>query len=149
MMNGMTCTLRVTVSDPEVAHVSVRQRQFFVGRPIEFDDASPRIAALEYALGAVAGEVVSGLRVFASRRRIDVDHIEAVVSGKLEHALAYLEVVGERGQPRIAHVHLKVFVASPDEPGVRRLWTELLDRLPLVCTMRTAFPLDLELIVTP
>jgi hypothetical protein len=145
----MTCTLRVTAPDPDVTHVSVRRRQFSVGRPIEFDDASPRIAALEYALGALAGEVVSGLRVFASRRRLIVDHIEAVMTGEVEHALAYLEVVGETGRPRIVHVRVKVYVASPDEPGVRRLWDELLDRLPLVCTLRTAFPLDLDLIVTP
>jgi len=101
-MNSTTCTLRVTATDRDVARVSVRRHQFTVGRPIEFDEASPRIAALEYALGAVAGEVVSGLRVFAWRRRVDVDQIEAVVTGELEHALAYLEVVGESGRPRIA-----------------------------------------------
>ena len=57
MMDGMTCTLRVTAPDPEMAHVSARRQQCFVGRPIELDEASPRIAALEYALGAIAGEV--------------------------------------------------------------------------------------------
>ena len=95
----------------------------------------------------MAGEVVSGLRAFAWRRRVDVDQvdqIEAVVTGELEHALAYLEVVGERGRPRIARVHLKVFVASPDEQAVRRIWEEMLDRLPLVCTLRAAVRLDLE-----
>lgn len=144
----MNCTLRVTASTPEVAHVSVRRHQFAVGRPIELDEASPRIAAVEYALGAMAGEVVNGLRVFASRRRLDIDHIEAVITGELEREAAYLEVVGESGQPRIARVHLKVFVTSPDEPGVRRVWAEVCDRLPLVCTMRSAFPIGLELMMT-
>jgi hypothetical protein len=148
MMNNTTCTLRVTATDRDAARVSVRRHQFSVGRPIEFDEASPRIAALEYALGAVAGEVVSGLRAFAWRRRVDVDQIEAVVTGEMEHALAYLEVVGETGRPRIARVHLKVFVASPDEQAVRRIWEEMLDRLPLVCTLRAAVRLDLELMWT-
>jgi hypothetical protein len=142
-------TLRVTAAGPDVARVAVRRQQFTVGRPIEFDESSPRIAALEYALGALAGEVVNGLRVFASRRRIEVDRIEAVVTGELERGLAYLEVVGEGVQPRIARVHLQVFAASPDEPGLRRLWGELPDRLPLVCTMRSAFPIDLTLTMTP
>ena len=149
MMNGTTCTLRVTSTDRDRARVSVRRQQFSIGRPIEFDEESPNIAALEYALGAVAGEVVSGLRAFASRRRVDVDQIEAIVTGELEHALAYLEVVGETGRPRIARVHLKVFVASPDEQAVRRIWEEMLDRLPLVCTWRAAVQLDLELTCTP
>src|SRR5262249_35844776 len=103
----------------------------------------------EYALGALAGEVVNGLRVFAERHRVEVDRVEAVVTGELEHGLAYLEVVGEAGQPRIARVRLKVFVRTGDEAGVRRLWSELAERLPLYCTMRAAFPIDLELAITP
>jgi len=144
----MLCTLRVTAPAPDLAHVWVRRQQFAVGRPIEFDAESDRIAALEYALGAVAGEVVNGLRVFASRRRIDIDHIEAVVTAELACEGVYLEVVGETGQPRIVRVHLKVFAASPDEPELRRLWSELPDKLPLVCTMRSAFSIDLELVTT-
>jgi hypothetical protein len=149
MTNGMTSTLRLTATVPDAVRVSVRREQFNIGRPLEFDEAAPRIAALEYALGAVAGEVVNGLREFASRHRIDIDAIEAVVTGEVVNALAYLEVIGESGQPRISRIRLKVFVASPDEAAVRRLWDEVLDRLPLVGTMRAALPLDLELTITP
>ena len=145
----MNCTLRVTTADPDVARISIRRHQFVIGRPIELDEASPRISAMEYAVGAIAGEVVNGLRVFASRHRIDLDRVEAVATSELQHGLTYLEVVGESGQPKIASVHLKVFVATTDESGVRRLWAELLDRLPLLCTMRSAFPIHLELMVTP
>jgi hypothetical protein len=148
-MGDMHTTLRVTTADPEVARVTIRRHQFEIGRPMELDEASPRISALEYALGAIAGEMVNGLRVFAWRHRVDVDRVEAVVTGELEHGLTYLEVVGETGQPRIARVRLKVFVATADEPGVRRLWSELLERLPLFCTMRAAFPIDVELTMTP
>ena len=113
----MNCTLRVTTADPDVARISIRRHQFVIGRPIELDEASPRISAMEYAVGAIAGEVVNGLRVFASRHRVDLDRVEAVATGELQHGLTYLEVVGESGQPRIARVHLKVFVATPDESG--------------------------------
>jgi hypothetical protein len=148
MTDGIFCTLRVTAPDPERAHVSVRRHQFFIGRPLEFDESSPRISALEYTLGALGGEVVNGLRVFASRHRVDIEHIEAVVTGELQHGLAYLEVVGEEGQPRVAGVRVRVFVASHDEPDVRRLWAELPLRLPLISTLRLAFPIDLELVMS-
>jgi hypothetical protein len=148
MTTGLTCTLRVTTPDREIARVSVRRHQFDVGRPIEFDDAAPRIAALEYALGALGGEIVNGLRVFAARRRLEIDHVEAVVTATLAHELAYLEVVGEGGPPRLARLHLKVFVASPHASGIRQLWPDLLERLPLLDTLRLAIPTDLDLILT-
>src|SRR5262245_7991124 len=144
----MTCTVRVTAPDPEVARVSARRNQFAVGRPLELDETSPRISALEYAIGAIAAEAVNGLRQFASRHRVDLDRIEAVATGELNNSLTYLEVVGETGQPRIARMRLKLYVATADEPGVRRLWSELVERLPLFCTMRSVFPIDFELTMT-
>jgi hypothetical protein len=148
MTSGSTCTLRVTATDRRAARVSVRRHQFTVGRPIEFDEASPHIAAIEYALGAIGGEVVNGLRAFASRRHVEVDRIEALVTGELENPLTYLEVVGERGSPRVTRLGVKVFVASPDPDAVRRIWDGLLDRLPLVSTWRSAIALQWELQLT-
>jgi hypothetical protein len=148
MLTDTICTLRVTAPDADVARVSARHEQFDVGRPIEFDEMTRRISALEFVLGALAGEVVNGLREFADRRRVEIDHVEAVISGEVERALAYLEVVGEPAEPRIRRVHLKLFVSSRDEAGIRRLWPELLARLPIVCTMRAAVSLDLDLVVT-
>ena len=66
-MATITMSLRVTAPERAPAHVSIGRRHFVIGRPIEFDDASPHVAALEYALGAVGGEVVNGLREFARR----------------------------------------------------------------------------------
>src|SRR5688572_16260806 len=76
------------------------------------------------------------------------DRVAALVTAEVACEGVYLEVVGETGQPQIARVHVKVFAASSDEPGLRRLWSELPDRLPLVCTMRSAFSVDLELVTT-
>ena len=71
-MTAIVISLRVTAPGPADARVSVGRRQFSIGRPVEFDDASPHVAALEYALGAVGGEVVNGLRQFARRRRLAI-----------------------------------------------------------------------------
>jgi len=149
MSTDLTCTLRVTSHALDITTAFVRSQRFGIGRPIELDVATPRIAALEYALGALAGELVNGLRQFAWRRRVDLEHVEALVTGELEHGLAYLEVVGEDGVPRLAGVSVKVFVTSSDDVAVGRLWTLVLDRLPLLNTFRTAVPIQLELIVTP
>ena len=147
-METITITLRVTAPDRDVARVSVGRRQFSIGRPLEFDDASARVAAVEYALGAVGGEVVNGLRVFADRRRLAIDAIEAVVTAELDHGLTYLEVIGEHGQPMIARIHVKVFLACGDAAASRALFAHVLDRLPLVCTLRAALDLSVELILT-
>jgi hypothetical protein len=147
-MDAITICLRVTAPEPNVARVSVGRRQFSIGRPMEFDEASPRVSAIEYALGAVGGEVVNGLRTFANRRRLAIDAVEAVVNGELEHGLTYLEVVGEEGRPKIARIHVKVFVASGDAAATGRLFEHVLDRLPLVCTLRAALTLTTELILT-
>ena len=147
-MTAITISLRVTAPGPAHARVSVGRRQFTIGRPVEFDDASPHVAALEYALGAVGGEVVNGLREFARRRRLAIDAVEALITGELQDGLAYLEVVGERGRPRIRRIAIKVFVASVDETATRALFDEMLERLPLVSTLRGVLELDIELVHT-
>lgn len=147
-MDTVAFSLRVTAPDRDVARVSVGRRQFAIGRPLEFDEASPHLAAIEYVLGAVGGEVVNGLRAFADRRRLPIDAVEAVVSGALENGLTYLEVIGEQGQPRIARIHVKVFVSAGDAAATRALFDHMLDRLPLVCTLRAALTLTIELILT-
>jgi hypothetical protein len=147
-MNAITLSLRLTAPGPAAARVSIGRRQFSIGRPVEFDEASPHVAALEYALGAAGGEIVNGLREFARRRRIEIDAIEALVTGELKHALTYLEVVGESEPPRIARIHVKVFVSAPDQTAIRALFADMLERLPLACTLRAALDLKTELILT-
>lgn len=148
-MDDAFTRLRITTAgDPELARVAVRRQQFVVGRPIEFDQAASRVAALEYALGALGAEVVNGLRVFAKRRRIEIDAVEAVVTADLENPLAYLEVIGEQGRSVLQRVHLKVFVSCAEPQLVRDVFDAMLGRLPLTGTLRTAVELTTELIFT-
>jgi hypothetical protein len=147
-MAPITISLRVTAPGPAIARVSVRSRHFPIGRPVEFDDASPHVAALEYALGAVGGEVVNGLREFARRRRLAIDAVEALVTGELQNGLTYLEVIGEEGRPRIRRIAIKVFVASPDDKATRAVFDEMIERLPLVTTLSQALDLNVELVET-
>src|SRR3954462_4115145 len=108
-MGAIPLSLRGTAPGPPAARVSAGRRHFSIGRPVEFDEASPHVAALEYALGAVGGEVVNGLREFARGRRLPIDAVEALVTGELQDGLAYLEVIGETGRPRLRRISIKVF----------------------------------------
>jgi hypothetical protein len=142
-MEDNRITLRVTGGASGIARVNVRGEQFAVGRPIEFDATSSRVAALEYAVGAAAAEIVNGLRAFAARRRLHIEAVEAVVIAELENALVYLEVIGERGRPVIQSMHIKLFVVC-----VRDLFDAMLERLPLTATLRAATRVTTELIFT-
>jgi hypothetical protein len=148
-MNGAAWTLRVAASGRGAARVSTRRHQFIVGRPLEFDAAAPTVSALEYALGAVGAEIVGGLQAFAKRRRVAIDEIEAVVDGEVDDMLAYLEVVGMAGQPRISRIDVRVFVSSQANPDdVHRVFDAAVAVLPLVATLRRALPLDIACVLT-
>ena len=65
--------------------------------------------------------------MFAKRRRLELDHVEALVDGRLQNPLPFFEVVGETGHPNLSQVSVKVFVASPhDEDTMKRLWDDVL-----------------------
>jgi hypothetical protein len=148
-MNVTTGTLRVSASGRDALRVSTRRHQFVAGRPIEFDVDAPRLSALEYAIGAVGSEVVGGFLAFARRRRLVVHDVEAVVTYRLEHELAYLEVVGEEGVPRIAAILIKVYVASPAaDADLRATLDAALARLPLTQTLSDATAVSVEINVT-
>lgn len=148
-MTGPLSTLRVTTTDGEVLRVSVRQHQFDVGRPLDFDPEYPRVTTLEYALGALGAELVGGIRAFAARRRLVIDHVEAVVKADLENPLTYLEVVGEEGTPALSEVHVRVYLSSPEKAAVLTdLWEHTISRLPLLCSLRKAARVTLDFLVT-
>jgi hypothetical protein len=147
-MEEYTIVLRILAGADDLARVTARRQQFVVGRPIEFDETTSRIAAVEYALGAAGAEIVNGLRVFAERRRLDIEAMEALVTAEIDHALAYLEVVGESDSPTIRRVHIKVFAACADHRGTRELFEGMQRKLPLLAMLRRATELTTELILT-
>ena len=86
-MSDFVWTLRVASPDRRTARVASRRHQFEVTRPIDFDAEHDGITALEYVLGAIGAELVTGFRELARRRRIEVENLEAVVQGELDNAL--------------------------------------------------------------
>jgi hypothetical protein len=145
-MERYTWTLRVSTAGKDRATVFARTHQYSVGAPVQFDAAYDAITALEYVLGAIGADVVNGFQTLARKRRVEADHVEAVVEGELNNPLTYLGVVGESGHPGLERVSVKVYVASLDtEEAIRRVWQEMLDKSPLVRTFQPVIRFELSL----
>ena len=104
------------------------------------------MAGLEYVLGALGADLVSGLRRAARRRRLAVDDVEVVVTGTLNNPLTYLGVIGETGHPGLERVAARVYVAADgDEAALQDAWQEALARSPFVGVLARAVTLELTL----
>ncbi len=139
-----TWSLRVHSERPGAATAFVRRHSFDIGIPLQFDEEYSEVTSLEYALAAIAADVVVGLRRLARLRRVDVDRVEALAYGEVDNPLTFLQVVGEEGHPGLSKVRLKVYVSSIDPPSlVQALWDETLRTSPLVHTFKNSIALEL------
>jgi hypothetical protein len=139
-------TLRVTTARPNQARVFARKHQFEVGPPISYDRDERSITALEYAIGALGAEIVSGLTGLAKRRRVEIDAAEALLNAELDDPMAQLGAVGATGHPGLHRLEIKVYVSSFEDPeAVRRVFEEAIGRSTLLHTLRRAVTVELAL----
>src|SRR4051812_21929713 len=115
MLEPQRWVLRVTSASKDRATAFVRKHQFTIGAPISFDEQHGAITALEYVLGAIAADVLNGLRAEADRRRLQIDTAEAVVHGELNAPLAHIGVVGATGHPGVQRIEVRAFVGTVEE----------------------------------
>ena len=141
-----TWKARVTPETGERAAVYVRRHRFVAGRPLDFDEESETVSPLEYLLGALGADLLVGLQAVAKRRRVQLDHAEATVEGRLDNPLMHLAVVGEEGHPGLVWAEVKMYASSLDsEESIREAWAETLERSPIARTLRGAVDLSLQL----
>lgn len=146
MTNGVPWKVRVASRGRDHATVYVRGQQFDIGAPLSFDPQHVRVTALEYLLGSIGGDLVNGLRSALDRRRIPIDHIEAVITGDLNNPLAFFGVIGEPGHPGLQRVTVQVYVSTVEpEARVLPVWDEVLQRSPAANTFRHAIAFELHL----
>lgn len=144
-MTTVHFTARVTSRPDGKADVHVRKCSFQVGTPLSFDIAYDGVTAVEQALGAFGADLVNGLMARAKKRRVEIDSAEATVEAKLNNPLAYLDVVGEEGHTGIESITARVYVSSfAPQAEIEMVWAEMLERSPLVNTLRQAVKLDLS-----
>src|SRR5258708_1750911 len=132
-MDRFSWNLRVRSTGRGHARAYVRTHQFEIGAPIHFDEQYDHVTALEYVLAALGADLVNGFHILARKRRVSVDHIEAVVSGEINNALTHLGVVGEEGHPGLERIVIRVYVGSEDsEERLWQVWYDMLEKSPLV-----------------
>ncbi len=123
----------------------VRKRGFEVGAPLSFDSAYDGVTAVEQLLGAMGADLVNGLLARAKKRRVEIDSAEATVEATLNNPLMYLDVVGEQGTTAIERVVARVYINTfAQESEIQELWAAMLERSPLVNTLKQAVKLDLS-----
>ena len=146
MPENHTWSVRIAGTEDNQARVFTRSNRLEIGAPLSFDPEYGELTAIDCVLGAVGADIVNGFRLLAEHRGIAIDHIEAVVSGELENALAFLGVVGEEGSPRISVVSVRVFVSSPaSNSEIDDVWQLALARSPLACTFASLTSFDAQI----
>lgn len=142
------CQLRVAATASDKVAAFIRGERFEIGAPLTFDDKYPGISALEALAAALAADVVNGLRLRASRRRLEVAEAEAIIKVWLVNPLSFLEVVGETGDPAIERIHLQLYLSTIEpESAIRELLKQTLARSPLYLTLSKAARLEVELAI--
>lgn len=143
-------SVRVRPGQDGQAVASARTNLFTICGQASFKDADPHPSAVEYLLGILGGDLLSGFTTQAARRGVSLYAIEVTVSGRLNNPLVHLGVVGEHGHPGFETISGTLYVsAEAEEPELDRLWQETLRRSPLVNTLERAVTLSLALQVMP
>ena len=123
-----------------------RNHAFTVSGQASFREADAHPDAVEYLLGALGGDLISGFASQATRRGVEVDAMEASIFGRLNNPLVLLGVVGESGHPGFETISCTLYVsADADEKILKEIWQTTLARSPLVNTLDRCVGLTLNL----
>ncbi len=142
-------TARVRGTGENNATAYARNQAFAVYGQASFKEADPHPSAVEYLLGALGSDLITGFAAHAIRRGIVVDALEASISGRLNNPLVFLGVVGETGHPGFEAISGTLYVSTDaDEPVLHEVWQKTLARSPLVNTLQRCVTLSLELQIT-
>jgi hypothetical protein len=141
-----TCQMRIASTSADLVTTYARRQRWEIGRPITFDEQYSSITALEAFASAFAADIMNGLRLRATNKRVEILQIEAVVKVWLTNPLTFLEVVGESGDASIQRLHLQLYVSTVEpEEIVQGLLEKTLACSPLYLTLRKAAEVKIDL----
>lgn len=123
-----------------------RNFSFTVGQPASFEERDEHPSAVEFLLGALAGDLATGFFTACARAGLQVDDVEITARGRLHDVLAHLGL--EEGDPSLESVVIKVFASTlEDEAAVRATWDGVWRRSPVAMTLAKAARLDVQLTI--
>jgi TusA-related sulfurtransferase len=129
--------LRARASGHLKATVYCRNFQWDLGQPASFEEKDAQPSAVEAALGALAGDLVTGFATAASREGLTVDDVELTAKGRLHDVMAHLGLT--EGDPSFAAIEVKLFASTfNDADRVRAVWEDTVRRSPLASTLARA-----------
>jgi TusA-related sulfurtransferase len=138
--------LRARSSSPLSTTVYCRNFKWQVGQPASFEEKDQHPSAVEAALGALAGDLVTGFAVACTRNGITMDDIELTVRGRLHDAMAHLGL--SDGDPSLAAIDVKLFASTfADEDQVQEIWADTVRRSPLAATLAKAAELTTKIAI--
>lgn len=132
---GYEWSVRVQGGSDLSAKVHSRNHTFIVGQPADFSAKVPAPSAIDYLLGALASDLTVGFKAQASRRNIEIDHMEMSLKGGLENVLFHKEIE-DNGSPKLRGIKGAFYVSSPDdEEKLEAVWENTLKRSPIYQTL--------------
>src|SRR5262249_2041117 len=118
-------SVRVRSIAPSEARAYARNNTFTIGQQASMKESDPHPSATEMLLGALAADLIEGLRVAASRKSVTIDAMEATATGRLDNVLVHLDVIGEEGHPGFKTIDLTLYATTDaDDAIMDALWKE-------------------------
>ena len=142
--------VRVQHTAPGGARAYARALAFDVGSQASLVEADSQPSAVEYLLGALGGDLLSGLDRAARAAGVTLHAVEIALYGRLDNILVHLGVIGEQGHPGFRAIEGTMYVSSDSEQAaIESLWQRTLARSPLYHTLTRCAEVTIRLAVVP
>ncbi len=142
--------VRVQRTATRVTRAYARGQSFDVGSQASLRDVDPYPSAIEYALGALGGDLVCGLERAAASEGLQLHAVEIALNGRLDNILVQLGVVGEHGHAGFSRIDGTVYVSADcDDAALDHAWRTTLVRSPLYNTLSRCASVTINLRVIP
>jgi hypothetical protein len=142
--------VRVSRTAGQSARAYARGHAFDLGSQASLREFDAQPSAVEYALGALGGDLMIGLARAAEAAGVTLHAVELALTGHLDNILVHLGVVGEQGHPGFRSIDGTLYVsADGDQFTIEAIWQRTLARSPLYNTLTRCADVTIRLSVMP
>jgi uncharacterized OsmC-like protein/TusA-related sulfurtransferase len=142
-----TWSARIKGGGGMAATAYVRNHAVAIGQPASFDTADPAPSALEFLLSALGGCLVVGFQWRASRRGVELRHLELSLRAKVDDIRVYLGLgdaanAAAGGHPGLAAIEGTLYVdGDADDETIEALFADTVARSPIAQSLLRGVPL--------
>ncbi|MEH7251295.1 OsmC family protein [Neobacillus niacini] len=141
---GYEWSVRTRGDKDLTAKIYSRNHTFIAGQPADFSPNVNAPSAIDYLLASLAACLTVGYKAQASRKNIEIDHVELILKGGLENVLFHMEL-DEEGSPKMNRISGTFYVSSPEaEDLLEELWCNTLARSPIYQTLHQFITIDIK-----